>query len=149
MSDLEKLPCKGECANPNIEPCGATSGDFICSRNEGHEGNHVACGYSKHGIKIWTNIDGFPLKIIKQVGENVEGIRGVKGPEIPDPYVKPEMFRYPTKPHSEELITLQDLHDKWIGRVNGWLVDSAWLLVGRDAGRADAALETLMEDKKK
>ena len=63
-----------------------------------------------------------------------------------------EEIKIISKHHSidePELLTLQDLKDKWRNRVTCWLVESAWLMVGRDAGRADAALEVLEEDRKK
>ena len=92
--------------------------------------------------------DHFLIEVAKELG--AKGLRGIKEFKIPDPYVKPEMFKIISEHHPiEEPITLQDLKDKWRGKVNGWLIESAWLIVGRDAGRADAALEVLLEDREK
>ena len=99
-----------------------------------------------------SGADDLLLIVVKQAGEEIEGLRGIKGFKIPDPYVKPENFKIISEHHPIEepdLFTLQDLKEKWRGRMSGWLIESAWMMVGRNAGRADAALEILEEDRKK
>ena len=41
----------------NREECGARSSEnsFVCTRQAGHNGNHIACGGTKHIIEVWPN----------------------------------------------------------------------------------------------
>ena len=50
--------CKMECVlDPRLEDiCGAlsdTSPCYMCTRSEGHEGSHSACGLDEHDLQVW------------------------------------------------------------------------------------------------
>lgn len=49
--------CKYCETNPLVsEGCPASHPEgYLCTREEGHEGDHVACGVSDHPIVIWSN----------------------------------------------------------------------------------------------
>jgi hypothetical protein len=41
------------CNHPNTFPCMASKGALVCTRPEGHVGDHVACGKLFHSMEIW------------------------------------------------------------------------------------------------
>ena len=38
--------------------CQATSPTYICTRPQGHDGQHMACGYLTHPIATWDQEEG-------------------------------------------------------------------------------------------
>lgn len=40
------------------DPCDAKSGEQTCTREQGHEGPHIACGLHEHAVDVWENGGG-------------------------------------------------------------------------------------------
>lgn len=54
MPDTVKVPAELKCK----KECRARSGSYLCTRNKGHEGDHVgiACGTMVHNIASWPQV---------------------------------------------------------------------------------------------
>ena len=48
-----KNKCKNECKNHGAGCLDQHKSGFGCTRSEGHSGDHVACGLSKHDLELW------------------------------------------------------------------------------------------------
>ena len=50
------MPCCGFCVQ-NQPMCLEQGGIFSCTRLLGHDGPHVACGGTVHGLRVWETPD--------------------------------------------------------------------------------------------
>jgi hypothetical protein len=54
--------CNYECCS--LPDCRAKNKDgFTCTRNLGHEGDHVACGIAEHDLCIWPQETPIPVPV--------------------------------------------------------------------------------------
>lgn len=60
--------CNYECCS--LLDCRAKNKDgFTCTRNLGHEGDHVACGSAEHDLRIWPQETPIPVPIPQPAGK--------------------------------------------------------------------------------
>jgi hypothetical protein len=46
--------CRWHCAQEDAQMCPEFSPErYPCTRHKGHAGQHVSCGWGKHGLKVW------------------------------------------------------------------------------------------------
>ena len=58
MEQTKKQPTKCECKNgkPGCGAMGKINGVFyLCTRDRGHAGDHIACGVVDHRLASWEN----------------------------------------------------------------------------------------------
>jgi hypothetical protein len=68
---LERMPCVF-CDREGLELCGEMGRDhsFICTRDVGHEGPHVACGDTEHSLRAWYSEPWEPVVVVVQGADN-------------------------------------------------------------------------------